>query len=103
MKKFVGGFIQDERGLRVTFRHYKPFDEKDGMGKTEEELLQIGALVDDIPQPEQIPGKEPILYYNPENNTVYYEYEDKPLTPEERIAQLEQAILELTMLLGGGN
>lgn len=103
MKKFVGGFVQDERGLRVTFQHHKPFDAKDGLGKTEEELLQIGALVDEIPEPEQIEGKEAVLYYNPETNTVYYEYIDREPTTEERIALLEQAILELTMLLGGGN
>ena len=73
------------------------------MGKTEQELLQIGALVDDIPEPEQIEGKMPVLYYNPQTNSVYYEYVERPLTEEERIAQLEQAILELTMLLGGAN
>ena len=101
--KFVGNFIQDEIGLRVGFIHHKPFDEKDGLGKTEEELLQIGALVDEIPEPEQKDGKIPVMYYDPENNKIYYEYEDKPLSPEERIALLEQAILELTMLLGGGN
>jgi len=100
---FVGNFIQDEKGLRVGFIHHKPFDEKDGLRKTEEELLQIGALVDEIPEPEQREGKIPVMYYNPETNTVYYEYENKPLTAEERIAMLEQAILELTMLLGGGN
>ena len=100
---FVGNFIQDEKGLRIGFVHYRPFDEKVGMNLPEETLRQMGALVDEIPEPEQREGKIPIMYYNPETNTVYYEYEGKPLTAEERIAMLEQVILELTMLVGGGN
>ena len=63
--------------------------------------MQIGALVDDIPEPEQIEGKVPVLHYNPQSNSVYYEYVDRPLTDQERIEQLEKAILEMTMLLGG--
>ena len=101
--KFVGNFVQDEKGLRVGFIHHMPFDLRNGMGKSEQELLQIGALVDDIPEPEQIEGKVPVLYYNPQSNSVYYEYVERPLTEEERLAQLEQAILELTMFLGGAN
>jgi len=101
--KFVGNFVQDERGLRVGFIHHMPFDPKDGMGKTQDELEQIGALVEDIPEPEKIEGKMPILYYNPQSSSVYYEYVERPLAKEEGIAQLEQAILELTMLLGGAN
>ena len=99
--KFVGNFVQDEKGLKVGFVHNMPFHEQHGMGKTQEELQQIGALVDDIPEPEQIEGKNAVLYYNPETNSVYYEYIDRPLTDQERIEQLEKAILELTMLLGG--
>ncbi len=30
---------------RVVFIHHMPFDPKDGLGKTEEELLEIGYLV----------------------------------------------------------
>jgi len=30
----------------VTFVHYMPFDEVDGMGKSEEELNQIGIVVE---------------------------------------------------------
>ena len=70
------------------------------MGKTEE-LLQIGALVDEIPEP----GKRwqiPVMF-TIQRITKFITNEDKPLTPEERITQLEQALLELTMLLGGGN
>lgn len=98
---FVGDFLQDEKGLRVGFVHNMPFHPEHGLGKSEVELRQIGALVENVPEPEQIEGKVGVLYYNPETNEVYYEYIDRPLTEQERIGQLEQAILELTMLLGG--
>jgi hypothetical protein len=39
--KFVGDFIQDEKGLRVGFIHNMPFDEVHGLGKTEAELRQL--------------------------------------------------------------
>lgn len=101
--KFVGDFIQDEKGLRVGFVHNMPFDEVNGLGKTEEELRQIGALVDEIPEPEQIEGKIAVMYYNPQTNSVYYEYIDRPLTPEEELRQrielMQQALDNL--LLGG--
>ncbi|MFO7153926.1 MAG: hypothetical protein DIU64_003055 [Caldicoprobacter oshimai] len=100
---FIGDFTQDEKGLRVGFIHYMPFHPKYGLGKTEEELKQTGVLIDSIPEPEVREDKIPVLYYNPNTNSVYYEYEDSPLTEQERIAMLEQAIIELTMLLGGGN
>ena len=99
----MGNFVQDEKGLRVGFIHHMPFDLRNGMGKTEQELLQIGALVDDIPEPEQIEGKNAVLYYNPETNSVYYEYIDRPLTDQERIEELEKAILEISMLLVGAS
>jgi hypothetical protein len=102
--KFVGEFTQDEKGLRVGFVHNMPFDEEYGLGKTEDELRQIGALVDEIPEPEQIEGKMAVMYYNPQTNRVYYEYIDRPLTPEEelqrRIDLMQQALDEL--LLNGG-
>lgn len=96
-------FEKDERGLKVTFTHYMPFDQKHGLGKSEQELRQTGALVGNIPEPEQIEGKIPVLYYNADTNSVYYEYEDKPLTEQDRIAQLERALLEMTALFTGGN
>ncbi|PIC05481.1 hypothetical protein CS060_04175 [Anoxybacillus flavithermus] len=101
--KFIGDFTQDEKGLRVGFIHCIPFDEEHGLGKTEEELRQIGALVEDIPEPEQVEGKTPVMYYNPQTNSVYYEYIDRPLTPEEELRQrieLMQQALD-ALLLGG--
>lgn len=57
-----------------------------------------------LDKPERLPeieGKEIILKQDDEVG-YYYEYEDIPLTSEEkRIRQLEIALLELTMVLGG--
>jgi hypothetical protein len=98
-------FEVDNDGL-VKFTHYKPFDEKDGLGKTEAELRQTGYLVESIPEPEVIPGKVPVLKFDTNNMQFYYEYVDRQLTPEEELQQLkerieimQQALDEL--LLGG--
>ncbi|MCX8045745.1 MAG: hypothetical protein N3A70_02540 [Anoxybacillus gonensis] len=96
---FVGEFTQDEKGIRVGFIHNMPFDKEHGLGKSEEELKQIGALVEYIPEPEQVAGKNPVMYYDKETNSVYYEYVSRPLTQEERIELLQKALDNL--LLGG--
>jgi len=57
---------------------------------------------DDILTPQLIKNKQPILYYNPETEKLWYEYVDVPLTKEEdleqRISDLEAAI---AAILGG--
>ncbi|PKM74645.1 MAG: hypothetical protein CVU92_05410 [Firmicutes bacterium HGW-Firmicutes-17] len=82
----------------VKFQHFLPVDEVHGLGKTEEELLIEGYLVDSIPQPEQQAGKVPILYYTPETNVFHYEYNDIPKTPEqiqaEKIVSIENQTAE---------
>ncbi|WP_017435149.1 hypothetical protein [Saccharococcus caldoxylosilyticus] len=95
----------DDNGL-VTFAHYKPFDEKDGLGKTEAELRQTGYLVESIPEPEAIPGKIPVLKFDKINERFYYEYIDRPLTPEEEVQQLKERITLMQqalddLILGG--
>jgi hypothetical protein len=50
--------------------------------------------------------KNPVLYCNPQTKEVWYEYEDRPLTPEEEIQQLKvrQALMQQALddlLLGG--
>ena len=62
-------------GEKVKFVHYKPFDQKHGLHKTEAELTKTGVLVDEIPQPEAIDGKAAVMCYNAEKG-VYYIYED---------------------------
>ncbi|RXH52484.1 hypothetical protein D6T70_06505 [Kurthia gibsonii] len=88
----------------VNFQHFMPFDEVNGLHKTQEELLQDGYLVDSIPDPEQINGKVPILKYN--GTSLYYEYQDVPIDEitalKRQVVEQEQAIMELTALLSGG-
>jgi len=94
---------------RASTIHWMPLDTvngiRDSSGRllTVEELEQIGILVENIPEePPKVDGKIAIPYVNCYTKEVWYEYEDiqaLPLTPEQRITQLEQAILELSMLI----
>jgi hypothetical protein len=83
----------------VGYVHHQPFSEEYGLRKTKSELEQTGYFVESIPQPSQIEGKEPIICYSKNSNTIFYEYQDKPPTEEElRIAELEnQAIYNLDL------
>jgi hypothetical protein len=78
----------DESSKNVTFIHYQPFDSVHGLGKTQEHLEQEGYLVDSIPEPQEVEGKIPVLKFDGTN--LYYEYVDRPLTPEEKLQLLEQ-------------
>ena len=64
-------------GNKVMLIHYMPFDAVNGLHKTEAELLQEGALVDEVPDPQVIAGKTAMPYYTPERG-FYYEYVDDP-------------------------
>lgn len=106
MKKFIQ--INEENV--VIMINYFPFDEKSGMGMTEEELLVIGKLVDEIPNIPFSDGKIGQYIYNSNTNTVDYEYIDRPKTTEELQAEeieslrndLNSAIIELSMAMAGG-
>lgn len=93
-------FLKYNETNKVTYQHHKPFHKKHGLGKTIEQLEQEGILVDSIPEPEQIEGKQAILYCNPDTKELWYEYEDIPKTDEdlqqEKIQALEQSIAELS-------
>lgn len=69
--------------------HYRPFDPTHGLGKTREELeAEGGVFVDTIPEPENLPGKAAVLKYS-EADGLYYEYEDRPMTQEERVDAMQ--------------
>jgi len=59
--------------------------------------LQIGFLVEDIPEPKQIEGKSSVMFYTPEQG-FWFEYADIPKTPEqiqaEKIDLLENQTAE---------
>lgn len=81
MKKFIR-----VEGTKVTFTHYMPFDVKEGLGKTEEELLKEGYILDDIPEPQRIEGKIAEAHYTPEKG-YYYEYIDAPSSQNMTLVQ----------------
>ncbi len=91
----------------VTTQHFRPFDKIHGLGKTEEELLKTGALIDTMPEPEDIEGKMYVLIYDKESNTVYAKYEDIPISEEGEIDILKKQVAELSFLVmqlqGGTN
>lgn len=94
---------------KITFTHYMPFDPVYGMGKTREELLETGYLVEEIPEYSgEVPeGKLPELRYN--GTAFSWAMADKPkreATQAEKLAALEaqqeatnQAILGLMDML----
>jgi len=81
----------------------------DGSTISEEEK-QKAIAVEKLPEPEQIEGKIAVLRASKAENRVYYEYIDEPKNPLDneveqlklRTVELEQAILELSMLSAGG-
>ncbi|GAA0240137.1 hypothetical protein [Metaclostridioides mangenotii] len=102
-------YIKIDNNNTVTTQHFYPFDIELGYGKTEEELLKTGFLVETIPEGENIPGKETILKYDKESNSFYFEYEDIPKNEEEslkdKIKVLEKQVADLyfMQLQGGTN
>lgn len=94
-------FITYNEDFVVQLMHNMPFDEQYGLGKSQEELLQLGALVNEIPEIEVPQFKQVVYKYNQEDNTVYTELIDRPLTAEEQLQKkVEQQDLTIdTMLL----
>lgn len=82
-------FIQYDEFNRVIYRNYSPFSEEFNMGKTKEELEEMGIFVDSIPLPKDVFGKRPILKINLQDNSLYYEYVDRPLTEIEQIERMK--------------
>jgi hypothetical protein len=85
---FIGDFKKNsDTEWQVGFIHNMPLDKINGLGKTEDELNQIGALVDSIPEPIEQEGKVEALVYNPETKALSYRYDDIPKTTEQLQAE----------------
>lgn len=63
--------------------HYQP-----SLLTAEEKAL--GFEVAEIPEPTITPGKLAVLYANPLTRELWYEYVDAPLTPEDKVAKMEE-------------
>ncbi|GCD10604.1 hypothetical protein [Clostridium tagluense] len=92
---------------KIGFIHYMPFDVVNGMNKTQEELEKDGILVDDIPEAKQVDNKNPIMYVNPKNKEIFYEYIYISKTQEQgienniqdRMKALEQSNAEMMAMI----
>lgn len=58
----------------------------------ENELEQMGILVEAVPEPEVREKHNPVFYVNPFTKEVWVEYEERLLTSEEKIQQLENEL-----------
>lgn len=105
---FLGNLetISDTKA-KPQFVHFLPFDEANGLGKTQEQLESEGMLVDSIPDPVAQQGKIPVLYVNPQTKEAFYEYIDAPANPptvEDEIAELKRQLADaqiaINMALG---
>jgi hypothetical protein len=72
---FVGFTKENDTRARVNLIHYFPSELDHG-------ILEQGALVDTIPEPDHIPGKGAVLYINPQTNELWYEYVDDPVSAD---------------------
>lgn len=54
-----------------------------------EEVRSKGIEVESVEDPVFQSGKYPVQYINPSTKEMWYEYVERELTPEEKIAQLE--------------
>jgi len=99
------------------------YDKKTGMVESinhidstasEEELKRGVKIEGELPKPESITGKMPVMYFDEQKREIYYKYVDRPLTAgekidiltaennglKEQIALMQQALDEI--LLNGG-
>lgn len=89
---FLGNFQNIEgKGLKATFIHSMPFDDVQGLGKTEEELNILGVLIDELPIPN---GDVTAIYVNKETKEVTYEYQTLK-TKEQMITGLQEQLADL--------
>ena len=94
LREMVGDGI-----YRIGMIHYSPFHVDYGLGKSVEELLKTGYLVDDIQSPNYKDGQRYELLFNKKENKIFYSYYEEKSTLEQRIEKLEQENANLTYLL----
>lgn len=92
---------------QVVMSHHKPFDVEYGLGKTKEELLETGYLVEEIPTFEEREGYRQTLFYD--GNEFYVEYTEVVVPVDQTTAQIQalekkmdDAIMELTLAMSMG-
>lgn len=87
----------------ITYTHSCPFDPVNGMGKSRDELLKDGFLVEDFPEPKLVEGKRAIPYYDIYTKEVTYKYTLIPDSADDKIKYLENAFNELIVQYAKNN
>lgn len=86
-------FFQTDSTGEVVYRNNFPFHESFGMRMTEEELLEIGYLVESVPEPTHQEGKTSTLFYKDGEFEYVYTNNVPDAVPvdntNQRIEQLE--------------
>jgi hypothetical protein len=96
-------FIQIDSENRIVLEHYA----YDSLTAQQKLSFGTGYFVDSIPEPELIPGKSAVKYYNPNTGLITIQYVDAELTPEQqeiedlknRVTLMQSALDDL--ILGG--
>lgn len=98
---FIKGLTKiSDTKYSIGYIHYMPFNNKNGLSKTEEQLLQEGKLVDLPVKLVDVTGKDQVLYYNPADNICFWEYIDIATQPtqeqslQEQISSLGQTVAQ---------
>lgn len=97
-------FFKTDSENVIDYTHFNPFDERDGLMRSEEELLKIGFLVDEIPSAPTKEGMNSITKYV--NGEFVFEYKEIVLPPLTEIEQLkaQQALMQTAIddiIMGG--
>lgn len=86
-------FTYNKNNKLVETIHYMPFDQENGLGMTEEELINNGYILADLPEEPQLEGRYyPVLKYNDELNELYYDAELAPKSQEELFQELIDSV-----------
>ena len=83
-------FFQTDSLGEIVYQNNLPFHESWGMRMTEEELLEIGYLVESVPEPPHQEGKTVITIYKDGEFEFIYQENNVPIDDtHQRIEQLE--------------
>ncbi|PEB56254.1 hypothetical protein CON65_15975 [Bacillus pseudomycoides] len=66
-----------------------------------EDELENAWVIESIPKPENKVGFIPILCIDKDDKKIWYEYEEKPLTVEEKMKHLESENVQLGQQVSG--
>lgn len=61
--------------------------------------IDMCIQVTEIPQPAIIRGKDPFMYYDVSNQSIVYEYVDRPLSDRERLEALQEQNAQMMLAL----